>query len=137
MTQLVPARHKEAHVKGRIESGKVVLTLSDNERRFAHNDGGPGSGGARGEGGKYGGGSSPTPPAPAGDVFPEGHPQRASIERKSSYNHNSTEQVEWHVKTANGKTISTHSSKKEALRSADVHNMNKEAVLTKYPELRA
>ena len=62
--------------------------------------------------------------------------KKATITKKESYRGRTTADVEYNVHDENGRHIRTKKTKKEATLWADMHELSKEQMHAKYPELR-
>ena len=62
--------------------------------------------------------------------------KKAVITKTVNYRGKTTADTEWHVHDENGKHIRTTKTKKEALKWKDLHELPKEEIHKKYPELR-
>jgi hypothetical protein len=62
--------------------------------------------------------------------------KKAKITKKESYRGRTTADVEYQVHDENGRHIRTTKTKKEAKLWADMHELSKEQMHVKYPELR-
>jgi len=62
--------------------------------------------------------------------------KKATITKKESYRGRTTADVEYHVRDENGRHIRTTKTKKEAKLWADMHELPKDEMHKKYPELR-
>lgn len=68
--------------------------------------------------------------------FSEFIEEQATISKNVSYRGNTTGEVQHHVHDANGKLLGTFKTKKEAQKWADVHNLSKDELHKKYPDLK-
>jgi len=62
--------------------------------------------------------------------------KKATITKKESYRGRTTADVEYNVHDENGRHIRTTKTKKEAKMWKDMHELSKEEMHKKYPELR-
>ena len=62
--------------------------------------------------------------------------KKATITKKESYRGRTTADVEYNVHDENGRHIRTTKTKKEAKLWKDMHELSKEQIHAKYPELR-
>jgi hypothetical protein len=65
-----------------------------------------------------------------------GEEKKAVITKNVSYRGNTTGDTEWHVHDENGRHIRSTKTKKEANMWKDIHELPKEELHKKYPELR-
>ena len=62
--------------------------------------------------------------------------KKAKITKKESYRGRTTADVEYHVHDENNRLIRATKTKKEAKMWKDMHELSKDEVYKKYPELR-